>query len=382
MSINKIFALACLVVAVFLPFTVNAATNILANPGFEAGSLTNWSTYGPNNYVENGSGTAHSGNYYYKVYGQFNGTNNYTAIYQDNPSTPGAIYSANGWAYSLSSDEINGEDEIWISVIFLNSSYNALALYQSPVVTSANIATFGGYSTWFDLQITNQCSFTNASAFIPLPGTRTGSVSSLVAPAGTAYVRYQIVFLQGPDNANGSMYFDDLALNQTGGPQASAPPSQWNIVWDDEFSGTSINQNIWSFETGNNGGWGNNELEYYTANAANAYVSNGLLHIVAQQQYMGSQRYTSARMKTEFNFSTTYGRIVWSAALPQGTGMWPALWMLGNDIDAPPNVGWPACGELDVMEENGSSSGQVQSSVHFGNSSDQDQTETAIYTFP
>jgi beta-glucanase (GH16 family) len=362
---------------------VEAGPNILANSGFEAGSLTSWSIYGPNNYVENTAGVAHSGTYFYKVYGQFNGANNYTAIYQDNPSAAGAIYSASGWAYSSASDEINGEDEIWISVIFLDSNYNALALYRSPVVSSANIATFGGYSKWFDLQITNQCSFTNATAFIPLPGTPTGSVSSLTAPAGTAYVRYQIVFSQGPDNAGGSMYFDDLALNQTGGTQAPASPdTQWNIVWDDEFNGTSINTNIWSFEYGNNGGWGNNELEYYTSNADNAYVSNGLLHIVALQQSMGGQQYTSARMKTEFNFSTTYGRIVWSAALPQGTGMWPALWMLGTNIPSPPGVGWPACGEIDVMEENGATNNVVQSSVHFGNASDQDVTETAIYTFP
>lgn len=356
-------------------------TNILANPGFEAGSFTNWSIYGPNNYIESNAGVAHGGTWFYKVFGQFNSTNNYTAIYQDNPCVPGATYSANGWAYSSSSDAINGEDEIWISVIFLDSSYNALALYQSPVISSNNIAAFGGYDRWFNLQITNQCSFTNATAFIPLPATPGGSVSSLAAPAGTAFVRYQIVFSQGPDNANGSMYFDDLALNQTGGPQAAAAPSQWNIVWDDEFNGTSINTNIWSFESGNNGGWGNNELEYYTSNAANAYVSNGLLHIAALQQSMGGQQYTSARMKTEFNFSTTYGRIVWSAALPQGTGMWPALWMLGTDF-APPGVGWPACGEIDVMEENGSISNVVQSSVHFGNSSDQDVTETALYTFP
>ena len=382
MNINKILAIVFLGVAAFLPFTATAATNILANPGFEAGSLTNWSIYGPNNYSENGSGTAHSGNYYYKVYGQFNGTNNSTAIYQDNPSVAGATYSANGWAYSSSSDEINGEDAIWISVIFMDSSYNALAQYRSPVVTSANITTLGGYGKWFDLQITNKCSYTNATAFIPLPGAPTNSVSSLVAPTGTAYVRYQIVFSQGPDNAGGSMYFDDLTLSQTGGPQAPAPPSQWNIVWDDEFNGTAINTNIWSFEYGNNGGWGNSELEYYTSNAANAYVSNGLLHIAALQQSTNGFSYTSARMKTEFNFSSTYGRIVWSAALPQGTGMWPALWMLGNDFQAAPDVGWPDCGELDVMEENGSSSGQVQSSVHFGNSASQDVTETAIYTFP
>ena len=379
MNINKIFGIVLLTAVAFLPFTVTAATNILANPGFEAGSFTNWSTYGPNNYIENTAGAAHSGTYFYKVYGQFSTALNYTAIYQDNPSAPGAIYSANGWAFSSSGDEINGEDEIWISVIFMDSSYNALALYQSPVVTSANIAAFGGYSKWFDLQITNRCSFANASAFIPLPGTPTGSASSLVAPAGTAYVRYQIIFLQGPDNAGGSMYFDDLALNQTGGTQAPAPSTQWNITWDDEFNGTSINTNVWSFEYGNNGGWGNSELEYYTSNAANAYVSNGLLHIAALQQSTNGFSYTSARMKTEFNFSTTYGRIVWSAALPQGTGMWPALWMLGNSFST---TGWPDCGELDVMEENGSANNQVQSSVHFGNSASQDVTETAIYTFP
>ena len=172
---------------------------------------------------------------------------------------------------------------------FRDASYNALALYRSVVVTSKNLASFGGTNTWFDLRITNQCSFTNASAPILLPGTVTNSAVSLVAPAGTAYVRYQVVFAQGPDNANASMYFDDLALNQTGG--TLPPATQWNIVWSDEFNGNSINTNVWAFETGTGCpglcGWGNNELQYYTSRTNNAYESGGLLHIVAQQESMG-----------------------------------------------------------------------------------------------
>jgi len=322
-------------------------------------------------------GIAHSGTNFYKVFGQFITNLNYTGIYQDNPCAPGAIFSANGWAYSSSSDAINGEDQSWIEVSFRDVYYNVLALYRSSIVTSNYIVANGGFSHWFDLSITNECSCTNGSALITLPGTLIGTVTNLVAPAGTADVRYQIVFEQGPDNANGSMYFDDLTLNQTGGPQP--PPSQWNIVWDDEFNGTNINTNAWTFEGGNNGGWGNSELEFYTTNSQNAYVSNGLLHIVALQQSMGGCNYTSARMKTENSFSTTYGRWVWSAALPAGTGMWPALWMLGT---AYTNLNWPDCGEIDVMEENGAITNQIQSSIHFGNSSSDDVTETALYYFP
>lgn len=356
------------------------AQNILNNSGFEEGSFTNWTTFGPNNYIQAGS-PALSGNNYYKVYGQFNTSYNYTGIYQDNPSAPGDTYSADGWACSLGSDGggIHGEDQIWIEVSFRDSSSNALALYRSPVVTGANIASFGGTNAWFDLQITNQCSYTNASALILLPGTMTNTVSNLVAPTGTACVRYQVVFAQGPDNANGSMYFDEMTLNQTG--YAPPPGTQWNIVWSDEFNGTSINSSNWTFEAGNNYGWGNQEREYYTSNTNNAYVDgNGFLHIVALQQSMGGFNFTSARMKTEGLCSTpTYGRFQWRAALPAGFGMWPALWMMGtNDLA----VGWPACGEMDVMENNGDNTALVQGSLHYGTTKADATNETGIYDLP
>ncbi|MGD1087609.1 MAG: family 16 glycosylhydrolase [Verrucomicrobiota bacterium] len=350
------------------------AQNILSNPGFEMGSFTNWTTFQSNNYIESGS-PALSGNYYYKVYGQFSGVTNFTGIYQENPSAPGNTYSADGWAYSLSSDGggIHGDDSIWIEVTFQDASYNALADYRSDVVTGNTIASFGGLNNWFDLLITNQCSFTNASALILSPGTVTNTVTSLVAPAGTAYVRYQVVFAQGADNANGSMYFDDLTLNQTGG--TNPPATQWNIVWDDEFNGTSINTTNWTFDLGNNGGWGNNELEYYTDSPNNAYVSNGLLNIVVLQQSMNGFNYTSARMLSQGLYNTpTYGRMVWRAALPAGTGMWPALWMLGSDYSS---VGWPDCGEIDVVENNGASPNFVQGSLH-----DPNGGPTSVYDLP
>jgi beta-glucanase (GH16 family) len=352
------------------------AQNILSNTNFATGSLTGWTTFQSNNYIESGS-PALSGNYYYKVYGQFSGVTNFTGIYQENPSAPGDTYSADGWAYSSSSDAIHNDDSIWIEVTFQDASYNALADYRSAVVTSNNIAGFGGFNTWFDLQITNQCSFTNASALILSPGTVTNTVANLVAPAGTAYVRYQIVFAQGIDNANGSMYFDDLTLNQTGG--ATPPATQWNIVWDDEFNGTSINTNIWTFENGNNNGWGNQELEYYTDSTNNAYVDgNGLLHIVVLQQSTNGFDYTSARMKTEGLYNTpVYGRFQWRAALPSGVGMWPALWMLGS---AYPTVPWPGCGEIDVVENNGATPIWVQGSIHYGTSGE--ISDTATYDLP
>ena len=376
-------AAAAFTLAIGLLFAMQVgAANVLTNPGFETTDLTGWTTFGNSigNVSAQSAANAHSGASYLKTYGQFPnpGTQNYSGIYQDNPSAPGAIYSADGWTYTDFSDGngIHGQDAIWLEVSFRDASFNALALYRSVVVTSNNLASFGGVNTWFDLPITNQCSFTNASAQIQFPGTVTNTVASLVAPAGTVYVRYQVVFAQGSDNANASMYFDDLTLNQIGGTVVVPPPAtQWNIVWSDEFNGTSIDRSKWAFETGNGGsnpGWGNQELEYYTGRTNNAFLSNGLLHIVARQESTNTFSFTSARMKTQGLYNTpVYGRIEWRAKLPAGVGMWPGLWMLGSDF---PSVGWPGCGEIDVSESKGTELTTVHGSLHSGSD------ETATYT--
>ena len=366
-----------------------ADTNILANPGFEAGSLAGWTNYGNsigNASVQSGASQSHSGTYYFKSYGQFIAATNYSGIYQDNLSAPSNTYTADGWAFSLGSDGggIHGQDAIWVEVSFRDASYNALALYRSVVVTSNNLASFGGTNKWFDLQITNRCSFMNPSAQILLPGTVTNTVTSLVAPAGTVYVRYQVVFMQGPDNANASMYFDDLTLNQTGGTVVVPPVMQWNIVWSDEFNGTNINTNNWTFDLGDdcpaNCQWGNSEREWYTDRTNNAYVDGkGLLHIVAQLESTNGYSFTSARMNTLGLCSTpTYGRFVWRAKLPTGFGMWPALWMMGTNITT---AGWPACGEIDVVENPGSNSTTNQSSLHYGTDWQHVISQTGYYRF-
>src|ERR1700739_3557921 len=92
----------------------------------------------------------------------------------------------------------------------------------------------------------------------------------------------------------------------------------WNLVWSDEFNGTAIDTNHWTFETGNQNGWGNHELEFYTGRPDNAYVSNGVLHIVARRESTNGCAYTSARMKSQGLFSQKYGRVEFRAKFLHG----------------------------------------------------------------
>src|ERR1041384_3721254 len=137
----------CLWLAFWLVgFTASHAANVLSDPGFEANAvgpdvhpISGWQSYGANNFSES-DGHARSGNNYYKVYGGFTGSDNYTGIYQDNTASPGTAYSAEGWAYSLSTDGggIHGQDQIWLEVTFRDAALNPLALYRSAIVSGAN----------------------------------------------------------------------------------------------------------------------------------------------------------------------------------------------------------------------------------------------------
>jgi len=118
------------------------------------------------------------------------------------------------------------------------------------------------------------------------------------------------------------------------------------LAWSDEFDAASINTSNWAYDTGG-GGWGNGELQTYTSSAANSYISNGSLFIKAINT-TGSN-YTSARLKTQGKKSWKYGKIEARIKLPYGKGIWPAFWMLGNNITTA-GVGWPKCGEIDIME--------------------------------
>jgi beta-glucanase (GH16 family) len=123
----------------------------------------------------------------------------------------------------------------------------------------------------------------------------------------------------------------------------AAHAQTYNLVWADEFNG-SISSS-WKFETGG-GGWGNNEKQYYQA--SNATVTSTDLVITAKKENVGGMPYTSARMKTDGLKSFTYGRMEARIKVPLGQGLWPAFWMLGSNIGT---VGWPKCGEIDIMEQ-------------------------------
>ena len=138
------------------------------------------------------------------------------------------------------------------------------------------------------------------------------------------------------------------------------------LVWFDEFDGNgTINTNNWNYETGG-GGWGNQEVQNYTNSLNNIYKENGILKIKVIKESNNS--YTSARITTKNKFDFKYGRVDIRAKLPSLAGTWPALWMLGANIDS---VSWPSCGEIDIMEQFEDKS-YVQSTCHWQSSSTTD----------
>ena len=128
------------------------------------------------------------------------------------------------------------------------------------------------------------------------------------------------------------------------------PPGPNGLIWSDEFdTNGSPSSDNWTYDIGNGEyGWGNNEEQYYTR--TNATVTEGVLQINAKRELYRGSNYTSSRLKTQGRFSFTYGRVEVRAKLPEGGGTWPAIWMLGENITS---VGWPECGEIDIMEHKG-----------------------------
>jgi beta-glucanase (GH16 family) len=159
-----------------------------------------------------------------------------------------------------------------------------------------------------------------------------------------------------------------LAVFAAEGQAVSPDRAGWKLVWSDEFNGpdgSSVDPSKWVWETGGNG-WGNHELEYYTERPANAFEQGGNLVIkVSRENYTGadgvSRDYTSARLKTEGKFSEKYGRFEARIKIPEGQGIWPAFWMLGADIG---KLGWPSCGEIDIMENIGKEPRVIHGTIH------------------
>lgn len=192
-----------------------------------------------------------------------------------------------------------------------------------------------------------------------------------------------VIQLNGENNTDQVMAYIDDFLYDTSGSGVETPVFN-HLVWSDEFEvDGAIDSDKWFHQTQlpSGGSWYNGEIQHYTNRIENSFVSDGKLKIVAKKETFNDQghtkQYTSARLNSKFAFKN--GRVVVRAKLPTGVGTWPAIWMLGKNIIEPGGfwtnqhgtVGWPACGEIDIMEHWGNNQNYVQSAMHtpssFGN---------------
>mgnify|MGYP001320542641 CR=1 FL=1 len=138
----------------------------------------------------------------------------------------------------------------------------------------------------------------------------------------------------------------------------------YRLAWEDNFQKNDApDPLIWRRETGGHG-FGNGEEQFYTDNLRNAFVKDNILNIVALKEECQNRHYTSAKLTTKGIKSIKYGKIEVLAKLPKGGGTWPAIWLLGESIA---KIGWPACGEVDIMEHVGHDPGTIHFSLHSKN---------------
>lgn len=288
--------------------------------------------------------SAYAGTKVLKVYGQnyyasgvWQGPSQTGVVYQefstlDNSAlAAGAVLHARGVAKVLSIDPLTGGSSFRYGFKYLDASNQEIG---------RDVATIGAGTLAADQW--------------------TALVVNGTVPAGVAKVQLISEFVQNAATDGGSVYLDDLSIGFGSVPSTvSIAGTNYRLVWSDEFDGSALNLAHWSHDLGEGvNGWGNNEVQSYTSSADNLAVGDGRLVIKALKN--GSS-WTSARIKTQGKRSFKYGKIEFRAKLPTGLGPWPAAWMLGSNIDS---VGWPACGEIDVMEWKGSAPNVVGHATH------------------
>jgi len=182
----------------------------------------------------------------------------------------------------------------------------------------------------------------------------------------TLVIIFSCIAIQGFSNID--VVKDTLKANKT----------EKKLFWSEEFDKSGAPDSTkWGYNIGNGpDGWGNQELEYYTNRIQNAYVENGVLKVKAIKETYEGRGYTSARMLTKGKFEFMYGTVEIRAKVPSAVGTWPAVWMMGGDIE---KVGWPSCGEVDIVEHKGSNLNTIFAALHYpGRSGGNCNTNTTL----
>ena len=259
--------------------------------------------------------------------------------------------------------------------------------YQVRTITGSTMSFTVSLNTTTNVPVTVDYTLTDGSATAPEDYTNASGTISIAAGRAQEQIEVSIkgdpadtrepnlhftIQLSNPkgctlgvSSATGTIITENgtnLSTDNTGYSTPSSYPG-YTLAWSDEFDGSALNLNNWNQETGNgSNGWGNNELEYYTNSTKNTFVSNGNLIIEARKEPISGFDYSSGRMTTQDKKTFTFGRIDIRAKLPVGKGIWPALWMLGSNIST---AGWPACGEIDIMELIGTYPGRTHGTMHW-----------------
>jgi len=179
----------------------------------------------------------------------------------------------------------------------------------------------------------------------------------------------EVVYPQNEKNKNGKITIvnddpDTIKIIPSGGYISADSYTGMEMIWSDEFNVGENLEKYWTFEYGDHG-WGNNEWQNYKK--SNTTIHDGGYLVIEARKEAGTNNYSSSRIITRDKFEFQYGRVDIRAALPYGQGIWPALWMLGENLSS---VGWPACGEIDIMELIGHQAATTHGTIHWSNNGD------------
>jgi hypothetical protein len=245
-----------------------------------------------------------------------------------------------------------------VSFIFIGASCKKSSNGATAQTTPTNLMVIAVVSTDGSGNVAFTATANNATSFAYEFGD--GTIATV--PTGITNYKYTTV---------GNIPYDVTvtATSSTGGTLKKRISVTVNVVagtpglvWAEEFNVDGAPDPAkWGYDIGG-GGWGNNELEYYTSRPVNAVVLNGVLKITAIKETYNGSAYTSARLLTKDKFAFKYGKVEVRAKLPVGGGTWPAIWMLGSNIST---VNWPACGEIDIMEHLGNDLNKIYGTLHY-----------------